>query len=86
MLQKQQKQQANEYVITNSLTTGVHDQPVGRVTTSSRNSHFDTKPADNKGNIKSSEDAEYDVIQSSQSNIDNIEMYENPSYAEPKFT
>ena len=75
----QQQKHTNEYVITNSLTTGVRDHPVGRSTASSKNRdiRMDTKPADNK------EDPEYDVIQS---NNGDIEMYKNPSYAEAKFT
>ena len=82
MVQKQR--QTNEYVITNSLTTGIHDHPVG-ATASSRNSNI-IKQADNKGNIKSSEDTEYDRIKPGQPNTDNIEMYKNPSYTETKFT
>ena len=78
MLQKQR--QTNEHVITNSLTDEISDHPVGGVT----NSNI-TKQADNKGNIKSSED---NITKSSQTNTDNIdsEMYKNPSYAETKFT
>ena len=47
---------------------------------------MDTKPADNKGNVKSSEDTEYVINHLSQTKIDDIEMYTNPSYAETKFT
>ena len=80
MLQKQRK--TNEYVITNSLTNEIPDHPIGGVAVSSRNSNI-TKQAGNNGNIKSSED---NIIKSSQTNTDNIEMYKNPSYAETKFT
>ena len=82
--QQQQDTYEYDYIVTNPLTIAV--RPVERETGKNSNIRMDTKPADNKGNVKSSEDTEYVINNLSQTKNDDIEMYKNPSYAETKFT
>ena len=72
--------------VTKSSSTGVYDNPVERGTARNNDIMMDTKAADHKGTIKSSEGTEHETTQSSQTNADDVRIDENPSFAETKFT